>query len=116
MANLEIFEKERTLEKLNKKIKFLEGLLQDMKKEALVGDIRQCGFMVGIELVKDTKIKKPFPPTERMGYQVAKECEKRGLLIRPIGNVLVLLPPLSVTTKELKEMVKTLQRSIREMY
>ncbi|GJL65808.1 MAG: adenosylmethionine-8-amino-7-oxononanoate aminotransferase [Nitrospirales bacterium] len=111
LANLEVFEKENVLEKLKKKINFLNALLTDMKKNAFVGDIRQCGFMVGIELVKDMKAKNSFPLTERMGYQVAKECQKRGLLIRPIGNVLVLLPPLSVTTKELKKMVKILERS-----
>ena len=114
LANIEIFKKERTLEKLNKKIKLLGELLRPLRKESIVGDIRQIGFMVGIELVKEKKTKEPFPLIERIGHQVTKECQKRGLLIRPIGNVLVLLPPLCTNSKQLKRMLKILGTSIQE--
>ena len=112
LANLEIFEQERTLEKLKKKINLLSELLRPLRKKSIVGDIRQIGFMVGIELVKDKKTKTPFPLTDRLGHRVAKECQKRGLLIRPIGNVLVLLPPLCVDSKQLKRMLTILKKSI----
>jgi len=112
LANLEIFEEESVLRNLKKKIRFLGSLLEDLKKHVSVGDIRQCGFMVGIELVKDKKTNAPFSLTERMGYRVARECQRRGLMLRPIGNVLVLLPPLSVSTKELKTMMKILGKSL----
>ena len=81
-----------------------------------VGDIRQCGFMVGIELVNDKKTKAPFPLTDRIGHQVSRDCQKRGLLIRPIGNVLVLLPPLCVDSKQLRKMVGILLKSIKAFY
>ncbi|WP_447971592.1 adenosylmethionine--8-amino-7-oxononanoate transaminase [Nitrospira sp. M1] len=113
LANIEVFNEEQTLKKLKKKINLLRGLIEPLKQELAVGDIRQCGFMVGIELVKNQNTKTPFPLTDRMGHHVARECQKRGLLIRPIGNVLVLLPPLSVATKELKKMVKILEQSIQ---
>ena len=115
LANLEIFQEERTLVKLKKKITLLSELLDTLRKEAIVGDIRQIGFMVGIELIKDKKTKAPFPPTDRIGHLVARECQKKGLLIRPIGNVLVLLPPLCVNTKELKRMLAILEKSIQKV-
>ncbi|GJL53918.1 MAG: adenosylmethionine-8-amino-7-oxononanoate aminotransferase [Nitrospirales bacterium] len=113
LASIEIFDEEQTLKKLKKKIRLLGELLKPLKQQISIGDIRQCGFMVGIELVKNNTTKTPFPLTDRMGHQVTKECQRRGLLIRPIGNVLVLLPPLSVTIKELKKMVKILGQSIQ---
>ena len=115
LANLQIFKEERTLENLKKKIKLLSELLRPLENEPIVGDIRQIGFMVGIELVKNKKTKTPFPLADRIGHQVAKACQKRGLLIRPIGNVLVLLPQLCVSAKELKKMVKILEKSIQVM-
>ena len=113
LANLEIFKKEGTLKKLKKKIKLLSRLLKPLGNEPIVGDIRQCGFMVGIELVKNQKLKTPFPLTNRIGHQVAKECQRRDLLIRPIGNVLVLLPPLCVDSKQLRRMIDILHKSIK---
>ncbi|MCA9472402.1 MAG: adenosylmethionine--8-amino-7-oxononanoate transaminase [Nitrospirales bacterium] len=113
LANLEIFEEERTLKKLKKKIRLLDELLRPLKNEPIVGDIRQIGLMVGIELVKNKKTKTPFQLTDRMGHRVAKECQKRGLLIRPIGNVLVLLPPLSVNSRNLRKMVKIVEQAIQ---
>jgi len=83
--------------------------------KAHVGDIRQCGYMVGIELVQDRKTKAPFPLEDRMGHQVAMECRSRGLLIRPIGNVLVLMPPLCVEAKHLKKMATILKKSIQRI-
>src|SRR5206468_318874 len=72
---------------------------------ANVGVIRQLGFIVGIELVRDRKTKEPYPPTERIGMRVAAEARRLGLLIRPLGNVIVLMPPLSTTMRELRRMV-----------
>ena len=112
LANLEIFEKERTLKKLKKKIKLISELLKPLRNEPIVGDIRQIGLMVGIELVIDKKNKTQFPITAKIGYQVARECQKRGLLIRPIGDTLVLLPPLCVDTKQLRRIVVVLAKSI----
>ena len=79
----------------------------------MVGDVRQCGYMVGIELVKDRKHQTPFPLTDRIGHHVSMEARRRGLLIRPIGNVLVLMPPLCVTVSHLTRMTKILRESIQ---
>ena len=69
--------------------------------------------MVGIELVKDKNTKTPFLPTDRIGHLVTKKCQKQGLLIRPIGNVLVLLPPLCVDSRQSRKMVTILELSIQ---
>ncbi|UCE63599.1 MAG: adenosylmethionine--8-amino-7-oxononanoate transaminase [Nitrospirota bacterium] len=113
LANLSLFKKDRTLGKVRKNAAVLGRLLRDVAQESIVGDVRQCGFMVGIELVKDRKLKTPFPLTQRMGHHVSMEARRRGLLIRPIGNVLVLMPPLCVEVTHLTRMIKILRDAIR---
>src|SRR6266702_4505244 len=105
LANLDVIARERTLQKLRPKIAALHRLLQPLGQHPHVGDIRQLGFIVGIELVRDRKTKAPYPPTERVGIRVPAEGHRLGLLIRPLGNVIVLMPPLSTTMKELRRMV-----------
>lgn len=112
LANLEVFKKERMLARLQPKIKAMARLLQPIQHLTHVGNIRQQGFMVGIELVNDKRTKKPYPLEERVGHKVAMEARRRGLLLRPIGSVMILMPPLSTSLPELKRMVDILQASI----
>jgi adenosylmethionine-8-amino-7-oxononanoate aminotransferase len=112
LANLDIFARERTLQKLRPKIVALRRLLRPLGTHPYVGDIRQLGFIVGIELVRDRKTKEPYPQTERVGMRVAAEARRLGLLIRPLGNVIVLMPPLSTTMKELRRMVEIVATAI----
>ncbi len=112
LANLEVFKKEKTIAKLQPKIKTMARLLQPFRQLPHVGDIRQNGLMAAIELVEEKKTKKPYPLEARMGHKVTMEARKRGLLLRPIGNVLILLPPLSTSLPELTNMVAILQASI----
>ena len=113
LANLEVFEKDKTLEQLAPKIAFLSQRLEEFKDLFAVGDVRQCGFMTGIELVADKVTKAPFPPQERMGYKVIMEARKRGVIIRPLGDVIVIMPPLSITEGELEELVAVIFQSIK---
>ena len=112
-ANLEVFEKETVLKKLRKKITLLERELSLLKKHPRVGDIRQIGLMAGIELVRDKQTKESYPLSERLGFRVAMEVKNRGMLIRPLGNVIVLMPPLSVDSRTLRRMVRILSDSIQ---
>jgi len=105
LANLNIFARERTLQKLRPKIAVLNRLLRPLGEDPHVGDIRQLGFIVGIELVRDRGTKEAYPLTERIGTRVATEARRLGLLIRPLGNVIVLMPPLTTTVLELRRMV-----------
>ncbi len=114
LANLRIFEKEKTLQKLQEKIKVLSRELWKMKRLAHVGEVRQAGFMVGIELVKDAATKEPYPLAEKRGIRVGMLARKQGVLIRPLGNVVVLMPPLSITIPELKKLCRVTHDCIEE--
>ncbi len=113
LANLEVFRKERTLQRLKPKVVALHRLVQPLWDHPHVGDIRQLGFIVGIELVRDRGTKEPYPLASRMGMRVADEARRRGLLIRPLGNVIVLMPPLSTTMRELKQIVGIVAKAIQ---
>ena len=112
LANLEIFRTERTLAKLQPKIRLLSRLLKPLSQLPHVGEIRQQGFMVGIELVRDRMTREPYPLEARIGHRVAREARKRGLLLRPLGHIIVLIPPLSVSRSALTRMVSIVSRSI----
>ncbi|HYQ61480.1 MAG TPA: aminotransferase class III-fold pyridoxal phosphate-dependent enzyme, partial [Desulfatiglandales bacterium] len=78
-----------------------------------VGDIRQKGFMVGIELVKDKETKRPYTLEEKIGIRVVQEARRHGLIIRPLGSVVVLMPPLSISTRELKRLIEIVYGAIK---
>ena len=112
LANLEIFRIEKTLAKVKTGSRQLKQLLKPLATLPMVGHIRQSGLMVGIELVKHKETQEPFPLEARIGQQVAMECRKHGLLIRPIGTIVVLMPPLSMTASELRSMTSILKKSL----
>jgi len=114
LASLEIFKREKILEKMSPRILYLiKRLEQDFLSLPHVGDVRQWGFMVGIELVEDKETLKVYPPERRVGHRVILEARKRGVMIRPLGDVIVLMPPLTITDKELKLLVDVVYDSIR---
>ncbi|MBI5149992.1 MAG: adenosylmethionine--8-amino-7-oxononanoate transaminase [Candidatus Omnitrophica bacterium] len=112
LANLEVFEREKTLERLAPKIKFLAGRLKMFYNLPHVGDVRQRGFMVGIELVRDRMTKEPYPWQQKVGVQVCQEVRNHGVILRPLGNVIVLMPPLSMTIEELGRLLDVTYRAI----
>ncbi|MBI4287197.1 MAG: aminotransferase class III-fold pyridoxal phosphate-dependent enzyme, partial [Chloroflexi bacterium] len=77
------------------------------------GDIRQLGFMVGIELVRDPDTKEAYPYEDKIGIRVIREARKRGVIIRPLDNVIVLMPPLSISMEELGRLLDVTYESIR---
>lgn len=115
LASLEIFDKDRVLEGLAPKIERLEGLLQDqIAPHPAVGDVRQRGLMVGIELVKDKATAEPFPSAELAGARACLAARERGVLIRPLGDVVILMPPLSATEDDLSRLVAAARHGIDE--
>ncbi|MBI4683113.1 MAG: adenosylmethionine--8-amino-7-oxononanoate transaminase [Nitrospirae bacterium] len=115
IANLNVFKKEKTLYKMQKKIELLKKELNKISECRHVGDIRQKGFMVGVELVKDKKTRRPYLPEEKTGWKVCYEAREKGLIIRPLGNVIVLMPPLSISHQELKSLTRITAEAIREV-
>lgn len=112
LANLDLFEKEGILLSLPRKINLFSNLLGTFSDLECVGDVRQEGLIAGIELVKDRHTREPFPPSMRLGHKVCQEARKEGLLLRPLGDVIVLMPPLSITEEELSQLVDGTYRSI----
>lgn len=108
IANLEIFEKERVLERLAPKIAFLKKGLKQFSALKHVVDIRQKGFMVGIEL-------SPYKWQDKIGIKVCQQARKYGVILRPLGNVIVLLPPLSITKAQLKHLLESTFKAIQEV-
>src|SRR5208337_3259563 len=115
LASIDLFMKEKTLTKLQAKIKLFTKELATFKKFRHVGEVRQKGFMVGIELVKDRTTGEPYPAADKIGISVTLECRKQGLIIRPLGNVIVLMPPLSISPKDLKQMVQIVASAIQSI-
>ena len=115
IANLDLFEKQKTLQKLQPKIRLLTKELQKIKNYAHVGDIRQKGFMAGIELVRNKKTKEPYSLAEKRAFRVAQWARSRGVMIRPLGNVVVLMPPLSLTSEEVVRLCRVIGEGIRRI-
>jgi adenosylmethionine-8-amino-7-oxononanoate aminotransferase len=100
LATLEVFEQEHTLERLQAKIALLSDLLDEhVAPLATVGEIRRCGFMTGIDVVG-------FPLEARIGHQVTLAARERGAIVRPLGDTIVLMPPLAIEARELRRLAE----------
>ena len=81
-----------------------------------VGDVRQVGLVVGVELVRNWRTRAPFELSERAGLRVCEAMARRGVLTRPIGSVIVLMPPYCTTRRQVRRMVTVLQESVTEVF
>ena len=115
LANLEIFEKDRTLDQLPPKIELLSRWLDRFQKLKHVGDVRQKGLVAGIELVKDKATKEPFPREETVGFQVVYRAREKGVVIRPLGDVMVVMPPLVIPLEELDRLLEVMYECVKEV-
>ncbi|WP_337286490.1 adenosylmethionine--8-amino-7-oxononanoate transaminase [Candidatus Methylomirabilis sp.] len=113
LANLQCFQRDQTLKRLQPKIALLRRELESLRSLPHVGDIRQVGFMVGIELMHDPAQGTPYPYEAKIGIRTILEARRRGLIIRPLGNVIVLMPPLSISQRDIVRMVRIVGDSIR---
>ncbi|AJQ26144.1 adenosylmethionine--8-amino-7-oxononanoate transaminase [Pelosinus fermentans] len=114
LANLKIFRDENVLENLQGKIEAARNKLAGFTLKH-VGDIRQRGLMIGIELVENPQEKIPFPWEMAVGAKVCKRAREHGLIIRPIGSVVVFMPPLASTITEIEHMLDIIYLSIKEV-
>ncbi len=112
LANLRIFEEEHVLENLKHQCARLGRGLESLGKLAHVGNARQCGFIGAIELFKDAAGRAPYPPADRIGKRVCDEMRRRGVLTRPLGNVVPVMPPYCVTDAQLDRVFEVMAESI----
>ena len=115
IENLKLYKKEDIIKKLQPKISFLKRRLAPFWGLDHVGDIRQKGFMVGIELVIDKGTKKPYDWKEKIGAKVVIKARERGVILRPLGNVIVIMPPLALSKTELKYLLDVTYWAIKEI-
>jgi len=113
LANLRVFDDEQTLDRLDPKIALLERKLAEFRALPHVGDVRQCGLIGAVELVADKATKAPFLWSDQVGARVCRRARDFGLLIRPLGDVIVIMPPLAITEEQLEEMLGILIQCIR---
>jgi len=112
IACIDVFEKEETLKNIQPKIALLEDRLKEIADLPNVGDVRNKGLIAGIELVKNKSTKEPYPWEEKMGWKVACKAREEGVLIRPLGNVIVIMPPLSISIENLNCLMDVIKGAI----
>ena len=112
LASLEILHSAASIRARTQLQKNLHSELQSLWSLPNVGDIRQVGLVAGVELVKDWRTRAPFALRERAGIRVCAAMARRGVLTRPVGNVIVILPPYCTTPGQLKKIVAATRASI----
>jgi len=112
LASLELFERENTLVLLNDKIALIDKYLQQISQLPYVGDVRRRGMMVGIELVEDPADKTSFAATRQVGAKLCQAMRSKGLILRPLGDVIVIMPPLAIPLPLLGELLAIVSASI----
>ena len=115
LASLRVFDDEGTLAALGPKSARLAARLDEFAARPHVGDVRQRGLLAGIELVADKASKARYDPGDQVGARVCLRARELGLLIRPLGDVLVVMPPLAITLTQLDEMLDVMLECVRDV-
>ena len=115
VASLNLYNTDRTLESLQPKIRQFRELLRELEALEHVGEVRQRGFMAGVELVVDKATRSIHPPEELVPHRVILRAREQGVIIRPLGNVIVLMPILAVRPENLTRIVEVTKDSIRKV-
>ena len=112
IASLDLFEKNNLLAQVQEKSQRLTQLLQPLKTHPHVGDIRQKGFMTGIEVVENKSTRKSFDPSRRIGNHICHRLRSRGIILRPLGDVIVMMPPLAMPIDDIARIVEALHQEL----
>jgi adenosylmethionine-8-amino-7-oxononanoate aminotransferase len=107
LATLDVFESERTLERLQAKISLLSQSLEQVAALEAVGEVRQRGFMCGIEL-------SGYPASACMGQRVTEHARRLGAIVRPLGDVVICMPPLAISEPDLSRLCSIVAEAITE--
>jgi adenosylmethionine-8-amino-7-oxononanoate aminotransferase len=112
LASLELMEENRVIESLPPKVDRLAQGLAPVADQPHVMEVRQQGLMVGVELGRDKDT--PYPPEARMGHRAIMACRPHGVIVRPLGDTVILMPPLSSTLEELELLTTAVGRGIAQ--
>ena len=114
LASLKVYKQENTLVNINKLIPVFHKRLETFRDLPLVGDVRSIGMIGAIELVKNKRTKKPFSLKERIGLKVYKKGLEEGLILRPLGSIVYLYLPLSITASQLDTVLNKTFKVLKE--
>lgn len=112
IASLELFEENRILEALPEKIQLISEYFKRFRNLPFVGDARQCGMIGGIELVADKESKQPFPYQRKIGAKVCAAMRPKGAMMRPLGDVIVLMPAIAMDIETLKNLLDVIESTL----
>ncbi len=112
LATLDIFAADNVVENNLPKARYLGARARELESHAHVSEVRQCGMIVAVEFVRDKQTREPYPWTERRGQRVYRHALERGVLLRPIGNVVYFMPPYIVDEAEMDLMVRVAAEGI----
>ena len=115
LASLRVFEEEKVIERVRRSAAHLATRLDELRVLATVGDLRQRGLMAGVELVRSRETRERFDPADRTGHLVCMAMRRRGIILRPLGDTVVVMPPLSVGEDEIDQLCEALGACIREV-
>ena len=116
LASLELLQSAASIRARRRLEQALDREIKTLWSLPNVGDIRQVGLIVGLELVRDWRRREPFELRERAGARVCEAMAKRGVLTRPIGSVIVLMPPYCTTPAQTGKMIRALRDGIDEVF
>jgi adenosylmethionine-8-amino-7-oxononanoate aminotransferase len=115
VASLKIFKKENTLKKVQSIIPFFHNQMEKFRNMDFVGDVRYIGMVGAIELVKNKETKEPFDFTERIGYKLYKKGLQEGIILRPLGNIIYLFLPLSISQTDLEYILNKTEKILKNL-
>jgi adenosylmethionine-8-amino-7-oxononanoate aminotransferase len=113
LASLELFEQNKVLESAPAKIELMEQWFAKIAALAFVGDVRQCGLMGAIEIVKDKSSKESFWPGHRIGAKVCSLMRPKGVMLRPLGDCVVVMPPVAIDLELLERLLEIVYDTIK---
>lgn len=115
VTNLALYKKYKIISKVKKSSAYLQSRTNEISALSLVGDVRHKGMLVGIELVTDKARKTPIPPEKKTYQRVFQEAKKRGIYLRTLGHIVMLVPPLFMSEQELEYLVNGTVETIKEV-
>jgi adenosylmethionine-8-amino-7-oxononanoate transaminase len=114
LASLDLFERDRIVDRVRESAELVAAYLADVAGLPHVGEVRQSGLMVGVELVADRGTKEPFDWTLATGARVCRRARELGMITRPLGDVVTFLPPLAAESDDLEAMLGILAQAVAE--
>ena len=115
LASLDLFDKDRTFEQLPAKIERFTAHLTRLAENPHVGDVRQWGMIAGVEIVKDKATAEAYPYRLQVGAQICAHARQYGVIVRPLADVVVVMPPLAISLDNLDHLLNTIERCIDEI-